>query len=324
MVAGGFNEEDAELLDKQKEFAKLLGKEIISQGHVLYNACLTSFDAAIAESANEEAKNLGKDPAKCIISYVHPSQKRMHNFGKIIQSQLQNWELGNPKLRIPEPIQFADAVILVGGYEGTHRAANWARIAKKPLLPITRFGGTSAEIYGEELDEFDNRYGSRVSRSDFENLAELDSPLEGFAKTVINLAELMRTSRSVFVIMSFTKEEPLLDDALDTFINVCEKFNYKCSRVDDGSIVPRILPEILKRISNCAFAIVDISVPSTNVYYELGYAQGQNKPVIITAKKGTALPFDVKDIPVIFWESQRVLREELSKKVEKIAEGQGH
>jgi hypothetical protein len=51
LVAGGFDEDNQELLEKQRGFARLLGQEIISQGHVLLNACMTSFDAAIATSA---------------------------------------------------------------------------------------------------------------------------------------------------------------------------------------------------------------------------------------------------------------------------------
>jgi len=92
---------------------------------------------------------------------------------------------------------------------------------------------------------------------------------------------------------------------------------YICERVDGASNVPRILPEILERISGCAFAIVDLSEESPNVYYELGYAEGQNKPVIVTTRKGTNLPFDAKDIPVIFWENQTGLKNMLSRKVAK-------
>jgi hypothetical protein len=322
LVAGGFNEENEELLKEQQEFAVALGREIIDQGHVLLNACLTSFDLVIAESANNRVKELGDDPIKRIISYVLPGQQFAHQFGNVLQSQLQNWELGSPKLRVPEPIQLADAIVLVGGFEGTYRAANWARIAKKPLLPITRFGGTAEQVFTEELDDFEPRYGSRVSRSDYENLAQLKSPPDVFAKTVVALAELARTSRAVFVVMSFA-EDPALEDALNTFKEVCKLFGYVCERVDEGSNVPRILPEIIKRIAGCAFTIVDLSVQSPNVYYELGYAEGQGKPVIVTAKKGTTLPFDAKDIPVCLWENQAGLRAMLTKKVEEIAKTQG-
>jgi len=62
-----------------------------------------------------------------------------------------------------------------------------------------------------------------------------------------------------------------------------------------------------------------------NVYYELGYAEALEKPLIITAKdemKGK-LPFDVQDIPVIFWKNQKGMKNDLRKKIESIAKKQG-
>lgn len=319
LVAGGFNEDNQELLEEQREFAGLLGAEIISQGHILVNACMTSFDAAIATSAISVAEKQGEDSKNRIVSYVLPGQALAHKHGRILQSQLDNWEVNNPELRIPEPIERADVVILVGGFDGTFRAANWARIAKKPILPITRFGGTAADVYSQELRDFESRYGGRISSSDYEDLSELESPLDSFARLVIVLAQKARASQSVFLIMSF-KEDPDLEDALQTYKDVCKEFKYVCERVDEAANVPRILPEILRRISGCAFTIVDLSEESVNVYYELGYAEGQGIPCIVSAKEGTDLPFDAKDIPVIFWKNQTRLREALRKKVGEIAE----
>jgi hypothetical protein len=253
---------------------------------------------------------------------VLAGQNPAYDFGNIRQSQLRNWDIGSKRLRVPEPIQLADAVILVGGFDGTYKAANWTRIAKKPLLPVTRFGGTAEEVYSEELDDFEIRYGSHISKGEFEDLAQLKSPLPSFARTVISLAEKVRTSKSVFVAMSFA-DDPALADALDTFKAVCKTYGYECNPVNEKNTSQRILPQILKALKSSAFSIIDLSVPSTNVYYELGFAEGQDKPIIVTAKKGTDLPFDTKDIPVCFWENQAGLREMLNAKVKEIAEGQG-
>ncbi|MEO6232389.1 MAG: hypothetical protein ABIP10_19825 [Ferruginibacter sp.] len=68
---------------------------------------------------------------------------------------------------------------------------------------------------------------------------------------------------------------------------------------------------------------MDLSEERPNVYYELGLAQGLHKPVIITAKKGTALPFDVADIPIILWEGQKELKEKLRERISLIAPKQG-
>jgi hypothetical protein len=331
LVAGGFDEQNKELLKPQKEFAKLLGREIILQGHVLLNACLTTFDAAIAESAYQAAEEEGKDPNERIVCYVlrgregQEGQELAHKFGNILQSQLRDWELGSRRLFVPEPIQLSDAVILVGGFEGTYRAANWTRIAQKPLLPVTRFGGTAEQVYRQEYDNFD-RYQGRISKADYENLTQLMSPLGDFAKRVILLAQMAQASRDVFVIMSFSEAPdlgPALEDVLESYKAVCSEFDYICKRVDEASNVPRILPEMIERIEGCAFAIVDLTEESPNVYYELGYAEGHDKTVIVTARKGTKLPFDAKDIPVIFWENQAGLKNMLREKVKQLQEQDG-
>lgn len=49
----------------------------------------------------------------------------------------------------------------------------------------------------------------------------------------------------------------------------------------------------------------------SNVNYELGIAQGSGTRAIVTAYKGTDLPFDISDIPVIFGESRSQLKERL-------------
>ena len=94
-------------------------------------------------------------------------------------------------------------------------------------------------------------------------------------------------------------------------------------RVNNATLVERIVQEIFARIQKAAFVIVDLSDEKANVYYELGFAQGTNKHVIVTAFKDTPLPFDVADIPVIFWEGQKQLKEKLRERIELIASTQG-
>lgn len=64
----------------------------------------------------------------------------------------------------------------------------------------------------------------------------------------------------------------------------------------------RLLKAIPAQIKSAALVIADLSEPSPNVYYELGYAEALSKPLIVTAKKGIKLPFDVADIPTFYWE----------------------
>ena len=44
-------------------------------------------------------------------------------------------------------------------------------------------------------------------------------------------------------------------------------------------------------------------------------ALAKKKKVVVTAKEGTELPFDVKDVQTVFWDGQRQLKEDLKKRI---------
>ena len=90
---------------------------------------------------------------------------------------------------------------------------------------------------------------------------------------------------------------------------------YRCERVTQENAGDRILPDILERIRRAGFTIVDLTDLRPNVFYEMGFADGLGKKVIVTAKEGTHLPFDVKDIPTIFWSGRTQLRNDLIKRI---------
>ncbi|MDO7173835.1 hypothetical protein [Mariniflexile sp. AS56] len=326
LVAGGFydSKEDPKLYSKTVDFTKTLGEEIIKQGHTLINACVSEFDAVLAESAFNALKYTNDDSKDRIIGYVADGKKPSHNFGKIRSSELKDWELGGSNLRIPEPIDIADVVIIVCGFNGVQRAANWARIAKKPILPLVKFGGSSKEIYREEKINLKKSMSSNISIGDFEDLSQTTIEDIDLAKTVLSLAERINLSKNAFVIMSFN-DDPNLEDAFDSFKTVCNRFSpkYNCQRMDEITDIKKITPEMLNNIRNSAFVIVDLTFERPNVYYELGYADALEKPIIVTARKETIIHFDAKDFPILFWESQKVLKQELLKRVQQIATNQG-
>lgn len=98
-----------------------------------------------------------------------------------------------------------------------------------------------------------------------------------------------------------------------SYKEVCGQYEFEAQRTDESTSLERIIPRIEAGIRNSAIVIADVSDLSPNVFYELGYAKALGKDVIVTAKKGTALPFDIGDVPVIFWEIQEDLKEGLHK-----------
>jgi hypothetical protein len=318
LVAGGFDGNDPEQKERITAFSRALGAAISEHGHVLLNGCRTEFDSLVAEAAYEELHHLGDaDPEKRIISYVLAGVAPSHECGTILKSRLADWEIATEAFYIPEQVQQADVVILIGGFDGTFRAANWARIARKPILPFTAFGGAAEKIYTQELNDFDQKYAGLVELLEYEQLNSLKSDWAEHATDLIALAEKVAESRWVLVIMSYA-DRPELVDTYETFKAVVEGMKYRCERVSEENAGERILPDILERIRRAGFTIVDLTDLRPNVFYELGYADGLGKKVIVTAKAGTDLPFDVKDIPTIFWSGQTQLRKDLENRIRSV------
>jgi hypothetical protein len=316
LVAGGFDANDPQA-DDIRAFCRAVGKAVAAHGHILLNGARTELDALIAEAADETLQGRSQEVRnQRIISYVLSGQKPVHTYGTLIRSQLSNWEIGGANFYVPEQVAQADVVIVVAGFEGTYRAANWAEIARKPLLPFAAFGGAAAEIYQRELGDFDKKYSGRISRLEFEQLNSIKDWAD-HATDVTALAEKVAESRTVLVVMSYA-DYPYLKDAYGTFRRICQKLGYSCERVTEKNAATRILPEILERIRRSAFVIVDLTDLRPNVFYELGYADGLGRKVIVTAEKGTELPFDVKDIPTILWESQEELGEDLQDRIQSV------
>jgi hypothetical protein len=83
-----------------------------------------------------------------------------------------------------------------------------------------------------------------------------------------------------------------------------------------------IIADIVQSIAAAQLVIADITPPNPNVYFEVGYALALNKPIILLAKKGTNLPFDVAAFRVQFYEDtiggKRRLEEGLKRHLEAI------
>jgi hypothetical protein len=293
-----------------REFVAALGQEIVKRGHVLLNGCRGSVDKEIATVAQEWLGKNGGNPDKSIISYCTKSSAPVHRIGRVRQSSLPDWQMNHPELRIPEQIEQADATIFVAGHDGTFLAKNWAFYARKPILGVPRFGGAGETIYDQELARF--RRHSPTTADDYETLNQVSTEVSYYVKEVVALAERLVTPRSVFTIMSFARE---FRDVFASCKEVCKEFGLEAERTDEAASLERIIPRLEKGIRGSAFVIADVSEASPNVFYEVGFARGLDKDLIMTARQGTKLPFDIGDIPVIFWEIQEDLKEQLRKRI---------
>lgn len=62
-----------------------------------------------------------------------------------------------------------------------------------------------------------------------------------------------------------------------------------------------ILDDIKQLITEAAVVVGEITPLNANVFYEIGFADAQGKPLILLAQEGTKLPFDLSGYRVIFY-----------------------
>lgn len=124
--------------------------------------------------------------------------------------------------------------------------------------------------------------------------------------------------KKVFVAMAFSEEfEDVYQFGIYTVIRQC---GYVCERVDEKAISGSILDHIRAGIESAEFVVADLSGERPNVYLEVGYAWALKKRVLILAREGTRLHFDVAHHRCIFYKTIGKLAEELERSIKKLAE----
>src|SRR5947209_1532539 len=69
---------------------------------------------------------------------------------------------------------------------------------------------------------------------------------------------------------------------------------FLCERMDAEVFVGDVLAQIKDRIDSCSLLIAILTGDNPNVYLEIGYAWGRQKPTILAVKDGHAVRFDVQ------------------------------
>lgn len=124
-----------------------------------------------------------------------------------------------------------------------------------------------------------------------------------------------------FVVMQFSEK---FDDLYrDVIKPTCESFGYDVIRADDTYSNGLIIEDIIKSIKEASLVIADITPDNPNVFYELGFAHGINKPTILLSDRDRQkLPFDVSGFRTLFYDNtiggKSAVEERLGKHLENL------
>ncbi len=119
-------------------------------------------------------------------------------------------------------------------------------------------------------------------------------------------------SRLVFVVMPFAPTFNTLYDSIESLVR--DYCHLRCWRADSESIGNRIMSDVWRITNEAVVIIADLSGNNANVFYEVGLAHAIGKPVILLTSNTEDIPFDVRDIRALPYDSTagfRVLREKL-------------
>jgi len=113
----------------------------------------------------------------------------------------------------------------------------------------------------------------------------------------------------VFVGMRMDAEADAIFAAIS---RACGGLGLHAKRVDDMSGSGIVLQEVADLIERAEFLVFDLSQERPNVYYELGYAHGvgnESDDILIVAREGTRIHFDVAPIRIHFYSDHQQLNE---------------
>ena len=107
----------------------------------------------------------------------------------------------------------------------------------------------------------------------------------------------------VFVVMPFGSKRLVFE----RIVNVVEKATgFTCIRADDiRGAGFNLLNKIHAAIERSELIIAEISQPNANVFYELGYAAGIQKPILLVADRMAQIPTDLKRRELILYSDDR-------------------
>lgn len=110
-------------------------------------------------------------------------------------------------------------------------------------------------------------------------------------------------NKKCFVLMPFNNDNNLQEIYQDSVKKVVESLDITCQRADDIYETKPIIETIWEQINKATFIIADLTNKNANVFYELGVAHTVGKEVILLSQNIDDVPFDLRHLKIIIYET---------------------
>jgi len=208
---------------------------------------------------------------------------------------------------------YGDVLITLGGGVGIHHIAEIYLEHKKTVIPLSlniKKENASLSLVTRAYEEpttFFNYINNEKSLSAYStlNLEKLIKP-EEFWEKLKGFLEGIKKPHAFYVRLQNDEipEYKLVENYFRTVIDKIvsdvgyDKYELGISRSED--IFMNV--ELFKKLHYSSLVIVDMTAVRPNCCIELGYVLGLRKKIIITAMKGTKLPWDITSIRCHYWD----------------------
>lgn len=196
--------------------------------------------------------------------------------------------------------------VLGAGHGSRLEADRWHRLK-------LHVQGSNLDLYFNSVKVVSASY--RIARGPISLLLQSEGSLR--VRNIVTATE----DPMCFVVMQFTDEYNSL--YAEVIKPTCESYGYKVIRADDFYTSGSIIDDITRSIKESAIVIADITPNNPNVFYEVGFAHGINKPTILLSdRKREKLPFDISGFRTLFYDNtiggKNIVEERLKRHLESI------
>lgn len=233
-----------------------------------------------------------------------------------IRSVEPGWTSG--AVRRQMQAELGDVLIAISGGEGVEHLAKEFALQGKPIIPLDLQLGSSSndgtggasKLFGQ-MRAHPERFAGFTDPSSAGSLLTQIETAQGKASIntvtngVIQLIKALKPPKAFYVrllnpkIADYAEVEDFFRNVVDP---VVEEFGYEPVQMGKtGATSAWMEVQIFEMIHNAGVVIVDLTGVRPNCFTEMGYAFGRARKVIVTAKEGTAIPFDTNTYEAMPW-----------------------
>ncbi|KAA9012971.1 MULTISPECIES: hypothetical protein [Sphingobium] len=233
------------------------------------------------------------------------------------------WSMAARRMDIQS--RFGDILITLGGDEGVLHLANRYHEAGKPVIPldlaVTGKDRGSRKLYTQaQLDNEAARF-FRVTNGGSAHgwVNRLQMParhsVEQRVAVLVDLLEALERPRAFAVrllnpgLPDFAEVDSYFEAVVRPVVE--DELGYELTVIDDQHRHEhaRIDEEIFVQLARASLVVADLTGGRPNCFLELGFAFGRSIPTLVSARKGSRLPFDVNTISTFLWSSEGTIRD---------------